>query len=836
MDKIHLIMWLQLLITSALQIRTTQSVNTNFAPNVCEIHQKDGDYIIGGIFKPYVSSDTCDGVISSESVSFIESMTYAIESINNQSDLLSGVDLGYEIRNSCENEDITLWTMMTMTTSVGRYEYTETCPDQNRTNSGKVIGIVGTGRSASSIIAAVAGRVVTVPIISYFATSDELSDSERFPFFFRTVPADRFQAQVIVDILQHFNWKYIALFYSLDSYGISGARQIVWLAELYDICIPINVPVSIPASERDIEDIAKRLSDHDNVKVIVSFAVSRGALAVLKAVQKLETSRNFTFIGSDALSPVFIAFRDFASVLMGGIFIRFRSELPDTFQEHYRKLPNNQQQTSQWYQEKLRQIRLAENCTSWPSCSVLKVHWNTQQVISAVYAIAYALNASLQENLRQTAGSSERPIDGWLLKKKLLEVSVPSAGNTSFRLDENGDVPGTYQINNWQIINESYELINVGKWDSLRDTHLHLEDNKIQWRTRDGQVPISLCIEKCQPGYIQDPLEKICCSGCQKCPEYAIVVNENNASVCQDCPVTDWPDDDFKACVPIQPSFLGYRNPVFILSIAGVFLGLIFTALAAAGLCYYSEHSLIKASSRELCAINLIGLGFFCIVVALNLLTPTNVTCVAIDVCISTSFCISFAPVLLKVNRIWRIFNLNPSKKVRLKSPKSQVIMASCIILIEVLVAILSIFVDPSIPDILIPPQRKPYLEIYCRFGYGIFITWPYNSAIIGACCYYAFKARKLPDNFNESKFIAVSVYSTLIVCLAAIPVYTTAIGVAQKIGALSVPLLVNTYLSLFCLYLPKIYAIHYQREDIQSTRGTGSASVEMSTSSQRVG
>ncbi|XP_072046387.1 metabotropic glutamate receptor 8-like [Amphiura filiformis] len=455
-------------------------------------------------------------------------MTYAIESINNQSDLLSGVELGYEIRNACDDEDIILWTMMTMTTSVGKYEYTETCPNQTRTNTGAVIGIVGPDRSTSSIIAAKAGRVVTVPIVSHYATSDELSDFERFPFFFRTVPPDKFQVKVIVDILQHFNWKYIALFYSLNSYGIHGARQIIRLAEMYDICIAINLPVASPASEREIADIAQRLSEHDKVTVIVSFTQWGGALAVLEAARKLKASRTLTFIGSDAWNPTYFQLQAFADVLVGGIFIQFHTELPDAFKEYYSELPKKQQQ----------------------------------------------------------------------------------ATNYSFRFDENGEVHGSYQVNNWQIKNGAYDLINVGKWDSHQETHLNLEENEIQWRIRDGKVPISLCNEECKPGYIEVPLEKKCCWGCQKCNDYAIVANENNAPVCQDCPVTEWPNDDFKACVPIQPSFISYSNPVFILSIAGAGLGLILTALAAAGLCYYSEHSLIKASSIELCCINLIGLGF----------------------------------------------------------------------------------------------------------------------------------------------------------------------------------------------------------------------------------
>ena len=127
-----------------------------------------------------------------------------------------------------------------------------------------------------------------------------------------------------------------------------------------------------------------------------------------------------------------------------------------------------------------------------------------------------------------------------------------------------------------------------------------------------------------------------------------------------------------------------------------------------------------------------------------------------------------------------------------------------------------SVLLVPSQPELLLPAQRKPYVEIHCHFGYGFLGSSIYNSIIIIACCYYAFKARKVEENFNESKFIAVSVYSTLIACLAAIPVYYTATSVTQKIGAVNVVLLLNTYVTLFCLYIPKLYAIHFASDNIQ--------------------
>ena len=39
-------------------------------------------------------------------------------------------------------------------------------------------------------------------------------------------------------------------------------------------------------------------------------------------------------------------------------------------------------------------------------------------------------------------------------------------------------------------------------------------------------------------------------------------------------------------------------------------------------------------------------------------------------------------------------------------------------------------------------------------------------------CTVYAFKTRKIPENFNETKYIAFTMYSTCIVWLAFVPIY----------------------------------------------------------------
>ena len=47
-----------------------------------------------------------------------------------------------------------------------------------------------------------------------------------------------------------------------------------------------------------------------------------------------------------------------------------------------------------------------------------------------------------------------------------------------------------------------------------------------------------------------------------------------------------------------------------------------------------------------------------------------------------------------------------------------------------------------------------------------------YNMLLIILCTYYAFKTRKIPENFNEAKYIGFTMYSTCIVWLAFVPIY----------------------------------------------------------------
>ena len=58
-----------------------------------------------------------------------------------------------------------------------------------------------------------------------------------------------------------------------------------------------------------------------------------------------------------------------------------------------------------------------------------------------------------------------------------------------------------------------------------------------------------------------------------------------------------------------------------------------------------------------------------------------------------------------------------------------------------------------------------------------------YNIVLIIICTVYGVKTRKIPQNFNEAKCIAFTMYSTCIVWLAFIPIYFGASGGDFKVN-----------------------------------------------------
>ena len=118
---------------------------------------------------------------------------------------------------------------------------------------------------------------------------------------------------------------------------------------------------------------------------------------------------------------------------------------------------------------------------------------------------------------------------------------------------------------------------------------------------------------------------------------------------------------------------------------------------------------------------------------------------------------------------------------------------------------------------ILSPPTVSPcmpkadvrFVELCCNFSaIGLASFLAYNMVLVLTCTVYAFKTRKLPDNFNESRFISMCVYSTLVVWLALGSTYFIVPRCYHRIMLLSLALVINDSVALLFLFCPKVYVL----------------------------
>ena len=163
----------------------------------------------------------------------------------------------------------------------------------------------------------------------------------------------------------------------------------------------------------------------------------------------------------------------------------------------------------------------------------------------------------------------------------------------------------------------------------------------------------------------------------------------------------------------------------------------------------------------------------------------------------------------MKTNRIHRIFN---RKSVTLQAPplinpQSQLFFTALLVAIQMLIAVVWLVIerpntifsyDDFTTELLC--SENPYI--------GLSVTLAYNLLLLVVTTYFAFRTRKVPQNFNEAKFINLTVYILCVLWIAFIPAYfiTTALHTSFHTGSLVIAIILSATVTLCCLLVPKVY------------------------------
>ena len=151
-------------------------------------------------------------------------------------------------------------------------------------------------------------------------------------------------------------------------------------------------------------------------------------------------------------------------------------------------------------------------------------------------------------------------------------------------------------------------------------------------------------------------------------------------------------------------------------------------------------------------------------------------------------------------------------------SPVSQVVICFSIISVQVIGIIIWVIVSP--PGISFDYDDPKRVILQCKtHNTHLSLSFVYNMFLVLLCTVYAVKTRKIPENFNEARFIGFTMYSILIIWIAFIPIYfgTTAAAGSSKspknnykiqLTTMAMCLSLSATVILCCLFLPKLRVV----------------------------
>ncbi|XP_047450514.1 extracellular calcium-sensing receptor-like [Mugil cephalus] len=813
---------------------------------------KSGDVVLGGLFRIHFFSVVPDLSFTYEPqqpscygfdvVGFrrAQTMAFAIDEINRNPNLLPNVTLGYSLYDNCANVGIGFRAAL----SLANGQEEQTILDEKCLGNPPVIGIVGESSSTRSIAISSVLGLYRVPMVSYSSTCSCLSDRQKYPSFYRTIPSDVFQVRAMIQILKHFDWTWAGLLISDDDYGLYAARSLQSDLSLSgDGCLAYIeiLPWSNDLTEfRRIADVMKK----STARVVIVFAHESHMINLMKEIIRQNVT-GLQWMASEAWAVTAVLQTPHYMPYLGGtlgIAIR-RGEIPGLrdFLLQTRPDPHHssyENSTVNLFWEFTFQCRFAPPPAGWVEgggalctgqedmefvhtefldISELRPEYN---VYKAVYALAYALHDMLQcePGRGPFSGNSCGNLKGlepWQLLYYLNKVNFTTSFGDQVSFDENGDALPIYDILNWLWLPDGRTVVqNVGevKKSAFKGEEITIDEEKIFWNFKTKKPPRSLCSESCPPGMrvMRKKGEPECCFDCIPCSEGEIS-NETNSVECISCPEDFWSSPQHDHCVPKKTEFLSYQEPLGICLAVTSLLGTFICAIVLGIFIYHRSTPIVRANNSELSFQLLLSLKLCFLCSLLFIGRPRLWTCQLRHAAFGISFVLCVSCILVKTMVVLAVFKASkPGGESSLKWFGLMQQRGTVLVLTSIQAAICAAWLVSSSPA---PHKNTQYhndkIVYECVVGstVGFAVLLGYIGLLAFLSFIIAFLSRNLPDSFNEAKLITFSMLIFCAVWVAFVPAYISSPGkYADALEAFAI--LASSFGLLVALFGPKCYII----------------------------
>ncbi|KAK9398179.1 type-2 vomeronasal receptor [Crotalus adamanteus] len=824
-----------------------------------------GDLVIGGmmshlnyhfyqtLFKQHPFLNLYDSpIVITKFYQHVLALAFAVKEINEDSQILPNVTLGFHIYDSYYNSRMTYRTTLDLL-----FKSKEFVPNYKCDSQKNLIAIIGgLGSDTSSNIADVVG-FYKIPQLTYGSLAQEKFQTNKRSSFYFMVPKEDHQYIGIIQLLHHFSWTWIGIFAMDNNNGehflqkmqpilsqnricssfVQRLPQLIHIehyTKLYHIFLSIftnlrnsNITTFLVYGESGTIMWLRAITfvtDPESIETAsfrkvwimtaqIDFVLS--GFQVTWDLQMFHGALSFT-VHSSVHSRAIVGFKEFLQT------IKPHSGYRDGFlQDVWEQLLDCSFSKSELQEMSGRQCPGQIKLEDLPGpVFEMEMTGQSYSVYNAVYAVAYALQALFMSefNKKETIMGKKTDLpylQAWQLHPFLHGISFNNSAGEKVILNEKGEVMGGFDIINLITFpNRSFQRVKVGIIDPSAPTgkELFIDDRLIVWHPAFNQVlPISLCNDHCSPGYWKKEAEgkQFCCYDCVPCTEGKIS-NQKDMDDCFECLGDHYPNKEKKGCILKLLVFLTFEETLGIGLASTALCFFFFTSWALGTFIKYRDTPIVKANNRSLTYTLLVSL-LFCFLSSLLFLSQSDkMTCLLRQPTFGITFSVAISSVLAKtITVVVAFMATKPGSRMRKWVGKRLAFSTVlCCSLLQVCICILWLSTSPPFPELDMHSELQEMI-LQCNEGSAFFFycVLGYMGILAIASFIVAFLSRKLPDSFNEAKFITFSMLAFCSVWISFFPAYLSTKGKAM-VAVEVFSILSSSAALLGCIFLPKCYII----------------------------
>ena len=612
-----------------------------------------------------------------------------------------------------------------------------------------------------------------IPIYNTLASStffEKAGSGAKALNVFQTLPNEEDENRAIIDILIKLKWLYVSVVSSDDTFTQKAVESFLFMASYHRICIATRITLSSERNHTAYSEQLMGLLNYNKANIIVLFTLPHMTNKILKA---LGNDTSLHIVSGTNWRADLNSVKKSQCAANGSIILQYANTQHGNFSRKFLERNLDNYNTNKWFKEfweetfDCKAAPFANPNDTRPNCTGFEVLKGRLDLDYSIVRPTIDAITSIACIVRCTAINKCRWCKDWkdrfyrCIMAHFRDFQKKCVCKYFKRILGIFSKKGRPKADGFTILNfNGKSYVDIGSWQINKTTGAtYLDVNVTKIKFKHSKKPESFCYQPCTVGEIEkrEANRGSCCYECVKCEAEEIACNGS----CLTCPAHTTPNKNKTRCNQLQPRFVDQSiKPVTALK-AGSILGISTNIAVTVMLWKYWDTKIVKATGRELIVAILIALYICFSSPLVFLIRPSTMICGIQRFIVGLSLTACYTPLMLKTNRIYRIFSASLQMKFKpsLVSIRSQILLCLGLFSVQLLLGV--VWIAGNTPEILLHDlSNKRETAFVCKLES---VSMVFNLIpcliLMAACTFYGFKTRNFPSNFNEAYSISITMY-----------------------------------------------------------------------------